>query len=88
MSDLAGLRNLGPRTAAMLREVGIETPDELAALGAVIAWRRLRFRFGRRVTRIALYALAGAMTGDDWRHLPEPMKAELDAIAAADPPCP
>lgn len=79
---LTHLRNLGPKTAAMLREVGIETVDDLRALGAEEAWHRLRFRFGRHVTMIALYALEGALTGQDWRHLPDARRAELKALAA------
>lgn len=76
------LANLGPKTAAMLREVGIETVADLRALGAEDAWHRLRFRFGKRVTVIALYALEGALTNRDWRHLPDNRRAELKALAA------
>ncbi|MFY8107296.1 MAG: TfoX/Sxy family DNA transformation protein [Elstera sp.] len=76
----SSLRNLGPRTDAMLREVGIETVAELRALGAEEAWHRLRFRFGRQVTRVALYALEGALSDRDWRHLPEERLAALKAL--------
>lgn len=81
MDELAQALNLGPRTAARLREVGIETLDQLAEVGAVDAWYRLRFRFGAAVTRTALYALAGALGGYPWQHLPEAVKADLDAVA-------
>lgn len=81
MHDLAQALNLGPRTAARLREVGIETFDQLAEVGAIDAWHRLRFRFGPAVTRTALYALAGALGGYPWQHLPDALKADLDAVA-------
>ncbi len=81
MDDLAQALNLGPRTAARLREVGIETLDQLAEVGAIDAWHRLRFRFGTAVTRTALYALAGALGGYPWQHLPAALKADLDAAA-------
>nr|WP_045776569.1 TfoX/Sxy family protein [Elstera litoralis] len=78
----SSLRNLGPKTDRMLREVGVETADELRALGAEEAWHRLRFRFGKQVTLIALYALEGALTDRDWRHLPEARRVELKALAS------
>lgn len=81
-NGLIHLRNLGSKTEAMLREVGIETVHNLRALGAEEAWHRLRFRFGKRVTVLALYALEGALTDRDWRHLPEARRAELKALAS------
>lgn len=80
MDDLAEARNLGPRTAGRLREVGIENRAQLAEIGAIEAWHRLRFRFGTAVTRIALYAMAGALAGYPWNQLPDALKAELDAV--------
>ncbi|WP_395832389.1 TfoX/Sxy family DNA transformation protein [Elstera sp.] len=76
----SSLRNLGPRMDQMLREVGIDTVADLRALGAEEAWHRLRFRFGRRVTRVALYALDGALTDRDWRYLPEDRLAILKTL--------
>lgn len=66
----SSLRNLGPATDRWLREIG-----------RVEAWRRLRFRFGREVNLVLLYAPDGALSGHDWRRLPPGRREALrDAI--------
>lgn len=79
--DRAGvhrLRNLGPRSAAMLAEAGIETVGDLRALGAAGAFRRLRF-MGAKPSRNLLWAMAAGLQGRDWRTLDEAEKAALGA---------
>lgn len=75
------LPNLGPATARMLAEVGIEDEEALRAIGAVDAYRRLKFRFGRDVTLVALYALEAALTNRDWRMLDMEEKDRLRRLA-------
>ncbi len=77
----SSLRNLGPVADAWLREIGVETVDQLRALGSIAAWARLRFVLGPRVNLNALYALDGALTDHDWRKLPPGRKAELQRVA-------
>ncbi|MCW5699058.1 MAG: TfoX/Sxy family DNA transformation protein [Rhodospirillales bacterium] len=79
---LSDLRNLGPVTVRWLGEVGIETADDLRCLGALDAWRRIKFAFGRRVAVNALLALEGALLDCDWRALPEERAKELRRAAA------
>jgi DNA transformation protein and related proteins len=69
LSSLSGLRNLGPASARMLTEAGIETAEELQALGAAKAFMRVKFVFGRHATLHLLWALHGALAGEDWRAL-------------------
>jgi DNA transformation protein len=76
---LADLPNLGPVTEQQLMSLGISTPAELGAVGAVDAWRQLRAAYPT-VNRICLYALAGALEGVDWRDLPADVMAELRAV--------
>lgn len=68
---------IGPVTERRLRAVEIETLAALRALGAVDAYRRLKFRFGRDVTLNALYGLEAAILGCDGRALPPDRKAAL-----------
>lgn len=79
---LSDLRNLGPVTQGMLIEAGIADADALRAVGAVVAYRRLRFVFGPRVSRNALYAMDAALCDCDWRTLPPERKAALRTEAA------
>lgn len=83
MARIADLRNLGPVMERRLAEIAVHDSDDLARLGAVEAWRRLSFAEPRMLTRIGLYALAGALIERDWRDLPAGLKADLDREAEA-----
>lgn len=72
------MRNLGPATERMLVEVDICSPEDLRRLGAVAAYRRLKFRFGRGVSLNALYALEGALSDRDWREIDRGLKELVD----------
>ena len=84
MARPSALKNLGPKTDAMLAAVGIETADDLRQTGAAMAYRMLRHRFGPRVNRLALWALAGALAGRHWNSFSDAEKAALDADASGD----
>jgi DNA transformation protein len=71
------LRNIGPKTAWRLREVGIGSEVELRALGAVAAYRRVRHFDPRFTTRNCLYALEGALRDLPWTGLPSQVKDRL-----------
>ena len=75
------LMNIGPRTAKRLEAVGIPTAEDLECIGAVEAYRRLMWCFPERTTRIALYALEGALLDIHWNRLPSERKVDLDALA-------
>ncbi len=81
---LTGLRNLGPATARRLVELGVADGAALRRLGAVAAYRRLKFAYPRETSLVALYALHGALTDTDWRALPEDVKRDLREEAARD----
>jgi predicted flap endonuclease-1-like 5' DNA nuclease len=75
-APLARLRNLGPKSAAMLAQAGIRTEAQLRRLGAVPAYLRLR-RHWPAASLNALYALAGAIEDRDWRDVRRDRKLEL-----------
>ena len=64
---LETLPGLGPRTARRLKEVGIENAEQLCQLGAIEAFARLKFHDPQNTSLNALWALAGAVDGRDWR---------------------
>jgi DNA transformation protein len=80
-SQLAELRNLGPATVRMLGEIDVTTVDALRALGAIEAYRRLKFRFGSHVTAVALYALEAALRDCHWLDLSEAERRALKLAA-------
>ncbi|WP_411833239.1 TfoX/Sxy family protein [Pseudoxanthomonas mexicana] len=85
----AKLRNIGPKSAAWLRQVGLRTHEDLAAVGSVEAFMRIK-RAGFRPSLNLLYALEGALLDAHWQQLPEQRRSELvlayDAAAALLPP--
>jgi hypothetical protein len=85
----AKMRNIGPKSAAWLRQVGLRTQDDLVAVGSVEAFMRVK-RAGFRPSLNLLYALEGALLDCHWQQLPEERRGELlvayDAAAALLPP--
>lgn len=80
---IAGLRNLGPASAAMLADAGIASVAALRKLGAVGAWRRVRARHPRASLNL-LWALEGALTGRDWQSVARTERTRL-LLAIDDP---
>jgi DNA transformation protein len=75
--------NIGPALAHDLRAVGIGDLDQLRALGAQEAWRRLHAA-GARDCLSSLLALEGAVRGVRWMQLaPGDRDACCDALRAA-----
>ena len=82
MSDK--LLNIGPKSAAWLRQVGVRTHDDLKALGAVGVFLKVK-RAGFRPSLNLLYALAGAELGCHWTELtPEHKQAMVLEVTAYD----
>jgi DNA transformation protein len=71
------MKNLGPISAARLRAVGIDSPEELRRIGAVEAFLMLRRGHPFDISLVFLYALHGALTDTDWRQLSESTRARL-----------
>ncbi len=73
---LADLVNLGPTSAGWLRDVGIETYDDLERVGSVRAFLLVdASREG--VSLNLLYALEGALRDVRWDLLPAAVRADL-----------
>lgn len=77
------LPGIGPVTQGWLKEVGIRTESELRSIGAVEAYRRLKFMVPRQANLNALYALEAALRGCHWLDLPQDVKASLQGQAKA-----
>ncbi|GAB3753031.1 TfoX/Sxy family protein [Lysobacter olei] len=76
------LRNIGPKSAAWLRQVGLRTQDDIAAVGTVEAFMRVK-RAGFKPTLNLLYAIEGALLECHWQEVPEPRRQQLVAEAEA-----
>ena len=87
--NTAKLRNIGPKSAAWLRQVGLRSREDLEAVGAVEAFMRVK-RAGFKPSLNLLYALEGALLDCHWQDVPEARRSELvlaaDAATALLPP--
>lgn len=73
---VAKLPNLGPKSCAWLRAVGIETRADLERLGSVAAYRRVA-EAGFETSLNLLYALEGALLDLRWDRLSPAVKQNL-----------
>ena len=82
MSSPDKLRNIGPKSAAWLRQVGLRTRADIAGVGAVGAYMRVR-RAGFKPSLNLLYALEGALLDCHWQEIPDTRRSELIGEAEA-----
>ena len=82
-NDLPGL---GPKSLAMLAAAGIHGRADLERLGSVRAWLRVKAA-GQNASLNLLWAMEGALTGQDWRTVAREERTrlllELDAAQEA-----
>ena len=78
----AKLRNIGPKSAAWLRQVGLRSYEDIAAVGTVEAFMRVK-RAGFKPTLNLLYAIEGALLNCHWQEVPDTRRNELIAAAEA-----
>jgi hypothetical protein len=76
------MRNIGPKSAAWLRQVGLRSLEDLAAVGTVEAFMRVK-RAGFKPGLNLLYAIEGALLDCHWQEVPDERRHELIAAAEA-----
>ena len=70
------IRNVGPKSAAWLRQIGVRTLDDLRRVGPIDAFMKVK-RAGFRPSLNLLYAMQGALDDCHWADLSEDVKAGL-----------
>ena len=76
MTESEKLINIGPKSSAWLRQVGIRSREQLVDAGAIGAFIKIK-RAGFRPGLNLLYALEGAILECHWRDLPEGRRGSL-----------
>ena len=82
MTDAPKLLNIGGKSAAWLRQVGIRTWDDVNAIGSLEAFMRVK-RAGFKPSLNLLYALEGTLVGCHWQQVEITRRTELAAQAQA-----
>ena len=75
LEALIKLKNIGRKSARRLVEAGIESREQIEALGAVEVFKRLRARYPASMTM--LWALQGALLDLPYYQIPPEIKAAL-----------
>ena len=70
------MRNLGPTSAAWLREINVHTKADLQRLGAALAYRLVKQRQPKTSLNL-LWAIAAALADKDWLELSVEEKEKL-----------
>jgi hypothetical protein len=81
-SELDVLLNLGPKSSGWLADIGIQTRQDLVAMGIVPAYCLLKAQ-GYPVSLNLLYALYGALHDMPWNQVPPKVKTSLQAEVEA-----
>jgi DNA transformation protein len=77
LARLVALRNVAAKSAAWMIEVGVDSPERLAELGAVETYCRMKAAHPREVSLCAVWALQGAIDGVAANHIPAETKQAL-----------
>ncbi len=85
MADISTIRNLGPKTEAALKKVGVATAEDLQKIGADAAYLRL-LRSGVRPHFIGYYVMVMGLRGRPWNDArgaeKKALRARFDALKA------
>ncbi len=73
-------RNLGPASGLLLREVGIESLEQLQSIGWQDVLEKACRRFPEAMNLNFATALIGAEIDYDWRRVPSALKTEAKRI--------
>ena len=68
---------MGPKSTAWLASVGIHTLDDVASIGVVESYLRVKAAYPDKVSLNLLYGLQAALLDLPWNELPPDIKAEL-----------
>ena len=71
------MKNIGPKSKECLASVGIHTLDDVASLGVIETYKRVKAAYPEKVSLNLLYALQAALLDLPWNELPPDIKAEL-----------
>ena len=77
LARLTALRNVAAKSAGWMIEVGVDSPERLAELGAVETYCRMKAAYPREVSLCAVWALQGAIDGVASAHLSAETKQAL-----------
>lgn len=77
------MKNLGPKSRAWLASIGVHTLEDVAALGVVETYKRVKAAYPEKVSLNLLWGLQAALLDIPWNELPQDIKDQLRKEAEA-----
>ena len=71
------MKNIGPKSSEWLASVGVHTLDDVAKLGVVETYKRVKAVYPHKVSLNMLWGLQAALLDLPWNELPPDIKTEL-----------
>jgi len=71
------MKNIGPRSSEWLASIGVHTLDDVARLGVVETYKRVKAAYPDKVSLNMLYGLQAALLDISWNELPQDIKDQL-----------
>jgi DNA transformation protein and related proteins len=71
------MKNIGPKSREWLAFVGVHTLDDVAKLGVVETYKRVKAAYPEKVSLNLLWGLRAALLDLPWNELPPDIKSEL-----------
>jgi DNA transformation protein len=71
------MKNLGPKSREWLASIGVNTLDDVAKMGVVETYKRVKAAYPEKVTLNMLWGLQAALLDITWNELPPDIKAQL-----------
>jgi DNA transformation protein and related proteins len=71
------MKNLGPKSSEWLASVGVHSLEEVANLGVVETYKRVKAAYPEKVTLNMLWGLQAALLDIPWNELPPDIKEQL-----------
>ena len=77
------MKNIGPKSSEWLSSIGIHTLDDVARLGVVETYKRVKAAYPEKVTLNLLWGLQASLLDIPWNELPQEFKDQLRKDAEA-----
>ena len=71
------MKNMGPKSSEWLASIGVHSLEDVAKLGVVETYKRVKAASPEKVSLNLLYGLQAALLDISWNELPPDIKDEL-----------
>jgi DNA transformation protein and related proteins len=71
------MKNMGPKSSEWLASIGVHSLEDVAKLGVVETYKRVKAAYPEKVSLNLLYGLQAALLDISWHELPADIKEEL-----------